>query len=63
MTPEDFKAWRERLDMTQQEAADAIGVTKRSVQMWEAGDRPIGRTVALACAAINAGLTPVGMAS
>lgn len=60
MTAEEFKTWRNQLDLTQQEAADALGATKRAVQMWEAGDRPISRTVALACAAVKAGLKPIG---
>lgn len=48
MTPQEFRAWRDRLNLTQQAAADALGTTKRAVQMWEAGDRPILRTVQLA---------------
>lgn len=63
MTPQDFKGWRERLGLSQQEAGEALGTTKRAVQMWEAGDRPISRTVALACAAVEAGLEPVGDAA
>lgn len=60
MTPQDFKDWRKRVDMTQSEAADRLGVTKRAVQAWEAGERPILPSTALACAAIEAGLPPVG---
>lgn len=48
MTPQEFHAWRKRLGWTQQQAADALGTTKRAVQMWEAGDRPISRMVDLA---------------
>lgn len=33
----DFKAWRLRQGMTQEEVARAIGVTLRSVQHWEKG--------------------------
>lgn len=62
MTGEDFKAWRKRVGKTQQQAADAIGITKRSVQLYEADDQPVPRTVALACAAIEAGLEPIGEA-
>lgn len=62
MTPQDLKDWRARLDLTQKAAADALGTTVRAVQMWEAGDRPISRTVALACAAVAAGLKPIGEA-
>lgn len=60
MTPVDFKNWRKALAMTQQAAADELGVTKRTVQLYEAGDLVVTRTVALACAALSAGLRPVG---
>lgn len=60
MTADEFKTWRKGLKLTQQEAADAIGITKRSVQLYEAGTQPVSRTIALACAAIAAGLSPVG---
>ncbi|NUB29744.1 helix-turn-helix domain-containing protein [Azospirillum brasilense] len=60
MTADEFKTWRKGLDLTQQEAADAIGITKRSVQLYEAGTQPVSRTIALACAAIAAGLKPLG---
>lgn len=60
MTPADFKNWRKGLSMTQQAAADELGVTKRTVQLYEAGDLAVTRTVALACAALSAGLRPVG---
>lgn len=60
MTPDEFKNWRKSVKLKQQDVADALGTTIRAVQMWEAGDRPISRTVALACAAISAGLKPIG---
>ncbi|MBK3735563.1 helix-turn-helix domain-containing protein [Azospirillum brasilense] len=60
MTPNEFKNWRKGLKLKQQDVADAFETTVRAVQMWEAGDRPISRVVALACAAISAGLSPVG---
>jgi DNA-binding XRE family transcriptional regulator len=43
-----FKAWRRRLGLTQQEAADVLGVSLRMVQYFEHGDRPISRTIRLA---------------
>ncbi len=60
MTPEEFKTWRKGLKLKQQDVADAFETTVRAVQMWEAGDRPISRVVALACAAVAAGLKPAG---
>lgn len=63
MTPLEFKRWREHLGLSQQQAGESLGATKRAVQLWEAGDRPISRTVALACAAVSAGLKPEGEAA
>lgn len=60
MTADEFKAWRTEHNMPLKEAAEALGTTLRAVQYWEAGDRPISRTVALACAAVQAGLAPFG---
>jgi transcriptional regulator with XRE-family HTH domain len=63
MTSEDFKRWRERTGLSQQEAADALGISKGSVVNYESGarredDRPvtIPRTVELACAALTFGI-------
>lgn len=56
MTPEQFKAWRKRLDLTQQGAADAIGISRRMVQAYEADKQPIPKPVALACTALALGL-------
>lgn len=64
MTPEQFKAWRKHMKLSQQKAADALGISKGSIQLYEAGKRPedgrevvIPKTVELACAAIGMGLT------
>lgn len=54
-----FVAWRKRLGFTQPQAASAIGVTTRSIQQWEAGDRPFSLTIALACAAVEARVKPI----
>lgn len=48
MTPDDFRAWRARLGLSQVGASVALGVTSRSVEKWEAGEAPIRRTVELA---------------
>lgn len=65
MTPEQFKAWRKHVDLSQQDAADKLGLSKGSVQLYEAGKRRDGGrpvviplTVALACAAVAFGLPP-----
>jgi len=67
MNNEQFKSWRKKMKFTQQQAADALGINNRSVVNYERGKRYddgraviIPRTVALACAAIKAGLEPEG---
>ncbi|NYT25411.1 helix-turn-helix transcriptional regulator [Alcaligenaceae bacterium] len=63
MTPEDFKAWRKHMSLSQRAAAEALGVALPTLQAWERGaafatGKPveIDRRTALACAALAAGL-------
>ena len=63
MTAEDFKAWREHMGLSQVKAAEALGISKSSVENYERGARPedgrpvlIPRPVALACSALSRGL-------
>lgn len=63
MSPDDFKAWRKHMKLTQRAAAEALGVSLPTLQAWERGaafatGKPveIGRRTALACAALAAGL-------
>ncbi len=68
MTPTEFRAWRKSLGLSQKAAAEAIGVSESMIGLYESGrkrdaDRSpcaIPRTVALACAAVSAGIEPVG---
>jgi len=67
MNNEQFKAWRKKMNLTQQQAADRLGLYRMTIVNYERGTRlengnevTIPRTVALACAAIEAGLKPVG---
>ena len=46
MTP--FRAWRERLGLTQAQAAQALGRKKRSVEMLDRAEA-LPRETALAC--------------
>jgi DNA-binding transcriptional regulator YiaG len=39
MTPADFRAWRARLDLTQQQAADLLGIHRNTVALYEEGRR------------------------
>jgi len=60
MTAADIRAWRARLGMSQQAAADALGVHQNSIRAWEQGKQPIDRRTALACAAVYHKVEPWG---
>ncbi len=67
MTPADLRQWQARMGYTQQAAADALGVGVSAYKDWAAGrsrttGKPISidRRTALACAALGAGLEPLG---
>jgi DNA-binding XRE family transcriptional regulator len=60
MTPEAVIAWRARLNLTQVGAAQALGLSRRQVQNFEAGAYPVPLTVRLAMAAVEAGLDEAG---
>jgi transcriptional regulator with XRE-family HTH domain len=56
MTSVEFKAWRERLGFSQQAAAEALGLSKSSIELYERGSRrddgrpvDIPTTVELSC--------------
>lgn len=59
MTPDDFKAWRSVMGFNQIQAAEALGLSKSSIELYEKGTRrddgrpvEIPLTVALACSAL-----------
>ncbi|MBX3537324.1 MAG: helix-turn-helix domain-containing protein [Chelatococcus sp.] len=63
MTPEQFKAWRKHLKLSQPEAAAVLGISPGSVFNYEKGARSedgrpvlIPKTVELACAAVALGI-------
>jgi DNA-binding transcriptional regulator YiaG len=56
MTPADMRAWRSAMDYTQPQAAQALGVSLRTVKSWESGFAAPPAFLALACAALAAGL-------
>jgi len=56
VTPAALRAWRECMGYTQQQAAAALGVSLRTVKSWEAGFAAPPAFLALACAALAAGL-------
>lgn len=55
----DFREWQERMGFNNTQAADALGMGRNQPQKYKDG-QPIPRHVALACAAIEAGLSPIG---
>ncbi|MGD9801469.1 MAG: helix-turn-helix domain-containing protein [Parvularculaceae bacterium] len=59
--PGDFKKWRKSLDLSQKEAAQALGLKRRMIQYYEKGERDgdkveIPRSVRLACFALTEGV-------
>lgn len=58
MTPEDLIAWRKRMNLTQEAAAEKLGCGRRSLQQWEDPERPqpIPKYIGLACAALALGI-------
>ena len=70
MTPADLRAWQARMGITGLAAAELLGVSYAAYKDWRRGisrttGKPIeaGRAVALACAALEAGLRPIGDAA
>jgi DNA-binding XRE family transcriptional regulator len=56
ITAEAFRRWRERRAYTLDTAAQALGLSRRTVAYYDRGVRPIPRTVALAVKALDLGL-------
>lgn len=56
MTADGFAAWRKSLKLTQMEAAAELGISRRTVQNYESGAEAVPRTIALAAAALSAGI-------
>ncbi|WP_449231125.1 helix-turn-helix domain-containing protein [Azospirillum doebereinerae] len=48
-TAEDLKAWRGRLKLNQQEAADLLGISRRALIDREKPEARISRETVLAC--------------
>jgi hypothetical protein len=45
----EFIRWRVRYGLSLSDAADALGVSRRQIAYYASGDRPVPRTVLLAC--------------
>lgn len=64
MKPQQFKAWRKAMGYNQTKAARRLGLTLRTVQYYEKGERKgktvdIPKSVSLACYALSCGVTAV----
>lgn len=62
MKPDEFKAWRKSLGLSQKRAAEALGLKNRIVQYYEKGERDgekvkIPKHVRLACCALSLGIS------
>ncbi|MBM1169610.1 helix-turn-helix domain-containing protein [Microvirga arabica] len=68
MTKEQFRAWRKAMKLTQTGAAQALGLNRNTIELYERGTRrdnpnhvvSIPRTVELACAALMLGIHRYG---
>ena len=60
MTPNALRDWQAQMGYTWAQAFEALGVGETTYAAWLRGERAIGKHVALACAALAAGLKPLG---
>lgn len=56
MTSDDLRAWQNQMGYTYETAAEALGLSRSGFAKLLAGDHPIDKRTALACAAIAAGI-------
>jgi len=48
MSPGDFRAWIDRHELTLDEAARALGLSRRTIAYYRSGEQPVPKTVLLA---------------
>ncbi|MFN3229323.1 MAG: helix-turn-helix domain-containing protein [Asticcacaulis sp.] len=60
MTPEEIKAARAALGLSQRKFADTLGITPQAVENWEYDKSSPPKFLRLALAALLAGLPPYG---
>lgn len=58
MTADDFRLWIETLGISNAEASRRLGLAPNTITAYTKGRWPVPRHVALACAAVSAGLEP-----
>jgi hypothetical protein len=49
MEAAQFRTWRGRVGLTQQQVAERLGVTRTTIQNWEGGATPIPQAVDMSC--------------
>jgi Helix-turn-helix domain len=49
MTPTEFRTWRDRVGLTQQEVADKLGVSRTTIQNWECAATRVPQAVQISC--------------
>jgi DNA-binding transcriptional regulator YiaG len=54
MTADELRSARWRLQLTQRVLAERLGVSRRILQRWETGQRPVPPFIALAMSALTA---------
>ncbi|MEQ8505945.1 MAG: DUF2442 domain-containing protein [Rhodospirillales bacterium] len=57
MTGHDFKAWMKRLGISNNEAADVLGVSARTIKAYKANQGTLPSRVGIACKALERNLT------
>ena len=60
MTPADLRTWQARQGLTQQAAANALGMSLSGYKKLVLGLTAADQRTALACAAVDAGMSPWG---
>lgn len=54
MPTADFRAWRERNGLSLGDTAATLGIGRRLAAQYDSGERPVPKTVLLACEAVDA---------
>lgn len=60
MTPADLTQWRNALGITRADACARLGIAPNTYTAYQEGRTAIPQYIALACAAVLAGLEPYG---
>jgi len=60
MTAAQLRQWREQLKLTQGDAANKLGCSRRALQNWESGTQDIPSYIAMAASAVSMNLPPYG---